>query len=265
MPEPQHDPASLRSEALFRLFSLYLRYRLRRSFHAVRHLGPLPSLPPDQPVIVYSNHPSWWDPALYIVLADSLFRGRPGFGPMEAQSLVRYGFFRRLGVFGIEKDSAAGARRFLETSRRVLASSGPSGAAVMWVTAEGDFTDQRRRPVRLRPGIAHLARTIPGALLLPLAVEYAFWNESRPELLIRFGAPIAADGQARTTAWTERLESALTVEMDALTTASISRDKRRFNTMLNGSVGSSVIYDVYRRTRARLAGQRFSSAHEEEA
>ena len=40
--------------------------------------------------------------------------------------------------------------------------------------------------------MAHLARRVPGAVILPMAVEYTFWNESRAEALVRFGA----------TAWT---------------------------------------------------------------
>ena len=89
---------------------------------------------PADRVIVFGNHPSWWDPALYIVLANELFRGRPGFGPMDRESLARYGFFRRLGIFGIDKGSAAGARRFLDVARRVLASQGERGRAMIWVT-----------------------------------------------------------------------------------------------------------------------------------
>ena len=271
---PALDPVAMRSEALFRLFNFYLRMRFASSFHAVRLSGSAPALAPDRPVIVFGNHPSWWDPALYLVLAEQMFRGRPGYGPMEAEALARYGFFRRLGIFGIEKDSAAGARRFLEVSRHVLAGSGsggggpkggPGGSAMIWVTAEGGFTDSRQRPVRLRRGIAHLARAVPNAVLLPLAVEYAFWNESKPELLIRFGAPLAADPALRPAVWAERLERALGGEMDALAADSMSREKARFSPVLRGSVGSSLIYDQYRRLRARLVGKRFSPAHEEEA
>ena len=254
-------PKALRSQTLFRLFAWYLKFRLSHSFHAVRLSGALPSVPRGQPVIVFGNHPSWWDPALYIVLADTLFRGRPGYGPMEAEALQRYGFFRRLGAFGIEKDTIAGARRFLTVARAVLAERG----AMMWVTAEGDFTDSRSRPVLLRPGVAHLARSIPEAVLLPLAVEYVFWNESRPELLLRFGAPIDADAAIRPAEWTQRLQTALTREMDMLAADSASREKRRFRMLLAGTVGSSMIYDTARRLRAMLRGRRFSAAHEEEA
>ncbi len=265
MPDRGADPAALRSEAMLRLFAWYLRWRLRRSFHAVRLSGALPELPPGRPVILFANHPSWWDPALYIVLADKLFRGRPSFGPMDATSLARYGFFRRLGVFGIDKNSMTGARRFLEVARHVLGrSSGPGGRAMLWITAEGEFTDARRRPVTLRPGIAHLAR-IPDVLLLPLAIEYVFWNESRPELLLRFGTPIPADPGMRTADWNIRLRNALGCEMDALSRDSMSREKARFHDILRGGSGSSFAYDLYRRLRAMMSGQRFSPAHEEKA
>ena len=259
------DPVALRSELLFRLFGFYLQLRLRGSFHAIRLSGPSPVLPPERPVILFSNHPSWWDPALYLVLANILFPGRPGFGPMDQQALARYGFFRRLGIFGIGKNSAAGARRFLEVARAVLASRGGGGRAMVWVTAEGDFTDPRRRPVSLRPGISHLARAVPDALLLPLAIEYVFWNESRPELLVRFGNPIPADPSIRPAEWNRLLQEALSREMDALASDSMSRDKKRFRPLLRGSAGSSWIYDLYRRMRAGRAGRPFTPAHEEEA
>nr|WP_321984358.1 lysophospholipid acyltransferase family protein [uncultured Lichenicoccus sp.] len=260
------DPVALRSEPLFRLFAFYLRFSFSRNFHAVRLSGRLPALPPLQPVIVFSNHPSWWDPALFILLTDHMFRGRPCFGPMEEDALQRYGFFRRLGVFGIEKSSRSGAKRFLQVTRHILGgSSGRAGRGMVWVTAEGGFTDQRRRPVTLRPGVAHLARSVPDALLVPLAIEYGFWNESRPEVMIRFGAPIPADHGRRTADWTARLQAALSDEMDALALDAMSRDRSRFRRVLRGRAGASLPYDLYRRIRALLAGRTFSPAHEEEA
>ena len=261
----RETPAALRSPILFRLFAYYLRLRVRRGFHAMRLSGGLPVVPGGQPVIVFANHPSWWDPAVFIILGDRLFRGRPGYAPMEADALRRYGFFRRLGAFGIEKNTTQGARRFLEVAHAVLAERGAGGRAMIWVTAEGDFTDPRVRPVRLRPGVGHLARSIPNAVLLPLAMEYVFWNESRPELLLRFGAPIAADTAVRPAEWTQRLQTALAREMDALAADSASREKQRFRTLLTGRAGSSTIYDTTRRLRATVRGQPFSAAHEEEA
>jgi len=249
------------------LFALYLRWTAGRRFRAIRISGfDTASLPRDRPLIVYGNHPSWWDPALYILLADLRFRGRPGFGPMEQEALGRYGFFRRLGIFGIDKHSAAGARRFLSVARQVLGHpGGPGGRFMLWVTAEGDFTDPRVRPVRLRPGIAHLAALLPEALLVPLAVEYVFWNESRPELLLRLGTPLSGDRSLRAADWTLRLEDALTETMDTLAADAQLRDPARFTRLLLGHAGVGGPYDAWRRLRARLAGRRFVASHGEEA
>ena len=252
------DPTQVRSGPLFWLFGWYLRYYFWRRFRAVRvsRSGSLTSVA-GRPVIVYSNHPSWWDPALYILLQTKLFPRRRGYGPMDAEALVKYRVLARMGVFGIELDSKRGAARFLRTSLDLLSDL----RNILWVTAEGAFTDPRTRPVRLRPGVAHLARHIPGAVLLPLAIEYTFWNESRPEALVRFGSPIET-GRDRTIAeWQSVLEDALAATMDTLARESATRNPRLFTPLLRGGAGVGGIYDAQRRLRALLAGRRFDPSH----
>ncbi len=257
---PAPDPLRRRSALLFSLFATYLHWYFRRHFHAVRiSITGLPRPPAGRPLIIYSNHPSWWDPALYIVLSAKLFPGRPSFGPMEAKALGRYGLLERMGVFGIEAETPRGASRFLEVSQRVLSDT----ACILWVTAEGAFTDSRQRPIRLRPGIAHLCRRNPGAIILPLAIEYSFWNESRPEALVRFGAPIdCAELSHDVPAWKAVLEAALTGNMDALAADSITREAVLFRPLIRGGTGIGGIYDLWRRLRAWGAGRRFDPSHE---
>ncbi len=261
------DPVALRSEWRFRLFALYLRWKAGRAFSAIRLSGLDPAtapeaFPPHRPIVLYSNHPSWWDPAAYILLADLRFRGRPGYAPMDRDSLRQYGFFRRLGVFGIDKQGGAGAKRFLSVARRVLREcGGRGGRAMLWVTAEGAFTDPRRRPVCLRPGIAHLAALTPDVLLVPMAIEYVFWDESRPELLLRIGAPIEPAGGLRAPDWKPRLEQALSDTMDRLAADALSRDPARFTRLVGGTVGVGGVYDLWRRAKARLSGRRFVASH----
>ncbi len=234
------------------------------SFRALRvsRAGGRPAIAPDRKLIVYGNHPSWWDPAVYMLLSARLFPGRPGFGPMEEEAFRKYGIFRRMGVFGIASDTRAGARRFLLTSERALASPG----GMMWITAEGAFSDPRARPIRLRAGIAHLARRVPGVVLVPLALSYEFWNESRPEALARFGAPLdtgAETGAASARALASLLEDRLAAAMDALAAETTTRDTSLFTTIVKGRAGADAAYDLWRRGRALLRGQRFSPAHEE--
>lgn len=253
------DPLTRRSPLLFWAFGWYLRWYFWRRFRAVRvSRAGLPWPKPGRPLIIYSNHPSWWDPALFILVCTLCFPGRPGFGPMDLKSLGRYGLLERMGVFGIDLDTPRGAARFLDTALRALANP----ASIIWVTAEGAFTDPRLRPVRLRPGIAHLARRIPGAVILPLAVEYSFWNESKPEALVRFGAPIETSRDFSVAEWTARLETELTGTMDALAADSAARDPAAFQTLLRGSAGVGGIYDVWRRIRAWATGQRFDAMHD---
>ena len=252
------DPARVRSGTLFWAFGWYLRWYFWRRFHAIRlSRSGIPAAPAGRPLIVYSNHPSWWDPALYMLLQTKLFPGRRGFGPMDAVALGKYGLFTRLGVFGIDLDSLRGATRFLRTSLALLGDP----ANTIWITAEGAFTDARTRPVRLRPGVAHLARHIPGAVLLPLAIEYAFWNESRPEALARFGPPIETGRERSVAEWQALLEAALAETMDALAAESATRNPGLFVKLLRGGAGVGGIYDLVRRTRALLHGHRFDPTH----
>ena len=255
------DPAAIlarRSPVLFRLFALYLHWYLSRSFHALRvSCAGLPPPAANRPLIVYSNHPSWWDPAVYILLCGKLFPGRAGYGPMDQAALGRYGVLERMGVFGVPQHDPRGAALFLRTSLAVLAQP----ANMLWITAEGAFTDHRSRPIALRPGLAHLARRVPGAVILPLALEYTFWNESRPEALVRFGEPVLGDRQCSVADWTARLERGLTDTMDALAAESATRNPALFQPLVRGGAGVGGLYDSWRWLRATAAGRRFDPSH----
>jgi 1-acyl-sn-glycerol-3-phosphate acyltransferase len=259
LPKVRDDPLKARSRAAVRAFSLYLRWYTSRNFEAVRiaHAG-MPIVPAEQPLIICTNHPGWWDPVILILLQDILFPGRLGFGPMDRAALGKYGVLRRVGIFGIDSNSRHGAAEFLQQGVRILADP----RAVLWVTAEGGFTDPRVRPVRLRRGIAHLARRVPEAIVLPLALEYPFWNERFPQALGYFGAPIAADPQRSASDWTTMLEAAMTQTLDALATESLSRDPTRFRRILHGRAGVGGLYDLWRHTRAFAHGRHFNPRHE---
>ena len=234
---------------------------MRRNFHAIRLAKPgWPDLPPHRPVIVYLNHPSWWDPAFLIVMATSRFRDRPGYGPIDVAGLARYPFLGRLGLFGIDPNGLSGATAFLRTAGAIL--NDPD--AMLWITAEGAFTDPRRRPVALRPGLAHLVRRTPGAVVVPLALEYPFWNERTPEALARFGTPVDAavfEGW-RVETLNARLTHALEDTMDALAEDALSRDPDRFIRVVGGTVGVGGLYDLWRRGRAWATGRPFEPGHD---
>jgi 1-acyl-sn-glycerol-3-phosphate acyltransferase len=258
------DPLAARSPALFSLFRLYLHWYFWRHFSGVRlSRAGIPDAHDGRPIVVYTNHPSWWDPALFILATEKLFPGRVAVGPMDRTELSRYGLLRRMGVFGIDS-TPRGAAVFLRVARAALARPGH----MMWVTAEGKFTDPRVRPILLRPGIAHLPRHLPDAVFLPAALEFSFWNESRPEALIRFGAPVdiaGGAGSASVGLWKAALEQGLTQTIDALAAESMTRDATLFVSLLRGTAGVGGIYDIWRRIRALAGARPFSARHERES
>lgn len=244
-------------------FRRYARGYVRKHFHALR-IAPLPEgFPGDptapEPLIVFMNHASWWDPLTALLLAERYWPHRPVYAPMDAAALRLYPFFRRLGVFGVELGSLAGALAFLRTAAEVLRVP----ESILWLTPQARFADVRERPVTFARGLAHLVRRVEHGLLVPLAVEYVFWEERTPEILARFGSvlSVAELSEASPQAAQARLQSALQAAMDELAGDAVARRIDRFETLLSGRVGVGGIYDWWRRLRAAAGGNRFEPHH----
>nr|WP_246105244.1 lysophospholipid acyltransferase family protein [Rhodoligotrophos appendicifer] len=219
----------------------------------------MPTIEAHRPVIFYGNHVGWWDPILYLLLIARLTPHHRGFGPIDENALKKYGFLRRVGLFPVAQDTARGAVQFLATSRRILQERNTS----LWMTPQGEFSDPRARPIIFKAGIAHLAREVPGLVFVPVAVEYTFWTERRPECLVAFGAPFEAPGEQNRSVdeWRKVLEENLEERMNDLTAAAIHRDSTEFDELVRGSTGISYPYDAWRWLKALAKGEQFSSAH----
>ncbi len=248
------------SPRLYAGFTRYASWFARRNFHAVRVLrGSGPRVPAGQPIIVCLNHPSWWDPMLAMVLVREYFEGRRHYAPIDADALEQYRFFRKLGFFGVERDTPRGAAQFVRVGRRILREAD----AVLWVTVQGHFTDPRVRPVDFRPGVAHLARHLDQGVVLPLAMEYPFWEERYPEALCAFGKPIEVSEHAGldVAGWQALLSQRLQRTMDDLAAAAIAQQAERFEMIDAGNAGVGGVYDLWRRGRAWFTGGRFDPSH----
>lgn len=235
----------------------YLKHYTSRHFSSLRIAidGPAPEL--IGPTVFYANHPSWWDPVVLLLLIRTHYPDWRFHGPIDAVALARYPWLERLGLFPVESDRLSGARRFLEVGSSLLGRE-RSGLAL---TAQGRFADVRTRPVTIRRGLAHLLRRHPRACAIPLAIEYAFWDERLPEILVRFGErPIAATGRATDAIQTD-LEHALEHQLDLLARAAIAREPGAFDCLLEGRRGIGMLQDLPLRLRSLLKGERFDPAH----
>lgn len=240
------------------VFAWYAQRMIRRHFAALRVMqDTLPARGPPQANVFYANHAAWWDPLVMLVVARVLFPGTTFHAPIDAAALARYPSLQRFGFFGIEVDSPAGARRLLEVGQALLARPGNALA----LTPQGRFADVRERPLHLKSGIARLLMTVPRAVALPVAIEYPFWTEMRPEVLIRFGRHgVCADGGTRDAMLAE-LGSRMTAELDELGRASCRRDPSEFVTLLDGQEGIGRLQDLPARFRAWRTGVPFDGRH----
>ena len=263
MAAPAPSPIALRSPWHVAFFDRAFSRFARRHLRAVRIARwGRPRDVPGAPLVVFANHPSWWDGMAVMLLWRRLLPERDLYVPMDAEALGKYGFMRRLGVFGVEP-GARGAAGFLRVASEVLAAP----HHLLWINAPGRFSDARERPVPIAPGMSRLPELAPGATFLPLALEYTFWNERAPEMLAAFGDPIPAAAflAEPRDARSARMSAALAATLDRLAADSIARDPALFETLLDGRPGMGGAWQAWRRAGALLRGETFDPRHDQRA
>ena len=250
------------SPLLLGWFTWYSRRYLRQHFHSLRisRSGVVPKAD-GLPLVIYSNHASWWDPLVGLVLRAHCYPERSLFAPMDAIALQRYGLFRKLGFFPVEQKSPRGAVQFLRSARAVL----ESPQSLLAMTPQSRFADVRERPVEFEGGLGLLATRVERAVFVPLAVEYVFWEERLPEILVRFGEAVVV--KSTTTSdksfaeCTKLFETKMQENQDALAAEAQRRSPDDFQIVLRGGAGQGGIYDWWRSVKARFRGETFDKEH----
>ena len=246
-----------------RVFAWWTRRMIRKDFHAVRLarggrdvLEGLAAHP--APVIGVSNHLAWWDPLVFVLLHRRFMWGRGSIGPVDMPQWERFGFMRRLGLFGIEPDDPRAPAAMVE---HVVGEMVREPRTTFWLTPQGQFVDPRV-PVRPRPGVAMVAASACGRGLdvraVSIAIEYVFWLDRRPELLLRV-APVlapsvasASGASSSTAAWHRAFTRSMAENQSALGALAMARDPAAFETIEGGDAGRvNPAYDLWQRLRGR--------------
>ena len=245
------------------LFRGIVRGYFRRHFHATRiqHAERFAALAAStEPLIVFGNHCSWWDPMVSFLLAEKLMPSRRHFAPMDATALDRYAILKRIGVFPVEMSSARGAAQFLRTSEAIS-----QGGGVLWITPQGKFVDPRVRPLEFKPGLARLAGRLADnagfCTVLPLAIEYCFWDERLPECLLHFGEPVRITPAETPSHIEERLIAGLGNAMDELKLAALQRNPGEFQELSRGTAGTGGFYALGQRLKAAILRRPYHPEH----
>ncbi|SEB17969.1 lysophospholipid acyltransferase family protein [Paenibacillus sp. 276b] len=187
---------AVKSKPFNRIFFLYNHYYLlRRRFRSFTLSGSLdPLLPntgspidPDQPVIYFMNHSSWWDGLLLYHASQQTSRG-DHYVMMEEEQLRQYAFFRKLGAYSINKENASSIRTSLQYTTELL----HSGKRV-WIFPQGEILHQDARPIEFRPGISLLLRRSPRAVAVPVTLCHGMVQHDLPEVSMQVGTPVIED------------------------------------------------------------------------
>ena len=243
---------------LLRAFVSYCRYYVRRHFQGFHLLntGKAKSLE-GWPLLVCLNHPGWWDPLFALYLSQLFFPSREHRGPIAMEGLEKFQFFAKLGLFGIDPKTREGAAEFLRVGRAVLNRTD----AAFWVTVQGRFTDVRVRPIELQAGVAHLVRGSSRVVVLPVALEYAFWVDRKPEAFACVGDPIFVEGGSvhRTGEWVDILSHALEATQSTLSEQVQNRNLEAFETVFHGKSRVGGVYDLWQALKSITGGRSLHS------
>lgn len=195
-------------------------------------------------IVILANHSCWWDLFLAHLLNETI--PVDGYGMMEHFNLRRFGFFRRIGAFSVDRTDPRSVRASLDYTVALLARP-RSG---VWIFPQGRIASNDVRPLEMQPGLRALLRRAGQLRIVPTALRYEFWQDERPEAFVRFGRPVDLDrsdlGSVLTTA-----EALLSSELDSLRDDARSQDDARFTTVLEGTRSVS---DRFARLHARLFG-----------
>ncbi len=228
----------------WRFFQVYIHRYLKKNFHAVRLSKKSMKDFVDQPVVIFANHPSWWDPLASLYLANKLMPNRGHYTPMDGEMLERYSIFKGLGYFGLTHGNRQSARKFLKISHAVIESGG-----VLWMTPQGRFSDVRERPAAFMSGMAHLVKLPQVIRFQPLAIEYVYWNEKHAEVLLHFGEAVELAEAHELAENHARMEAALTKAQDELAVLAKQRSADQFENLLSGQAGMGGLYGRWMKWR----------------
>lgn len=225
----------------------YFLRRLRRRFAAVRLKGGR-NVPTDSggvPVVLYGNHPGWWDAVLPLILSRRYFH-HDAYAMMEERQLARYGFFRRVGCFSVDRERPREAARSLQYAAQLLSNS----SRALWLFPQGVLTSTEKRPLRFFHGTAHLLRALGEVFVVPVAFRYEFVEDERPEAFVACGAPwhIHRDERVEIPLTTHILQQLLEYEMDVQREDVMEREFHAYETIVRGRRSVNQIWDDLRHT-----------------
>lgn len=140
--------------------------------------------------IFYAPHSNWGDGLIGYVTIHFLLRKTGKFRMrLMIEEMNRFPLFQYVGCFPINKKSPQSAMQSLSYAANTL----KDNDIAFWLFPQGIIRPPHYRPEIFQSGLAYMAKNAAkkfgGVNLIPVAVNYTFLRQDRPEVLLEFGEP----------------------------------------------------------------------------
>lgn len=169
--------------------SMFFFNMLQNRFFAFRYRGEENyfDAEKDVPTILFAPHCNWWDG---IVLYNTTHRIFHKEIRLMVEELNRFPLLRRGGAYSVNKKSPQSAMKALQYSVDVVGDL----RNILCIFPQGIIRPPHYRPIEFQTGLAYIAENAVKRYgkvnLIPMAVDYAFFRDNRPEVVVEFGKRI---------------------------------------------------------------------------
>ncbi len=169
--------------------SMFFFNMLQNRFYAFRYRGEENYFDGDTnvPTILFAPHCNWWDG---IVLYNTTHRIFHKEIRLMVEELNRFPLLRRGGAYSVNKKSAQSAMKALKYSIDVVGDI----RNMLCIFPQGIIRPPHYRPIEFQTGLAYIAEKAlikyGKVNLIPMAIDYCFLRDNRPEVIVEFGKRI---------------------------------------------------------------------------
>lgn len=183
---------------------------LKNRFYAMRYKGVENFLrkAPDLPVIMFAPHSNWWDGIVGYTICNAICHKEIR---LMVEELKRFPLLRRAGAFSVNKKSP---QTSIEAIKYAIDCVGNLNNN-LYLFPQGIIKPPNYRPIEFQTGLAYIAEKAAKKYgkvgLMPIAVNYMFLRDNRPEVLVEMGEIIELkpEGKLDRVAYSNYLAAAL--------------------------------------------------------
>ena len=167
--------------------SLFFFNMLQNRFYAFRYKGDEGVIEKGIPTILYAPHSNWWDGIVFYNITHRIFHKEIR---MMIEELNRFPLFSKGGGYPVNKKSPQSAMKALKYSVEVVCDL----RNILCIFPQGIIRPPHYRPIEFQTGLAYIAQNAvkkTGKVnLVPVAFDYCFLRDNRPEVIVEFGDKI---------------------------------------------------------------------------